>query len=99
MLFWHIDGHHKLKRFLSQNYALAVFIAICVYFPIFYLIVVVGTCLCIKGLWTGLGFSISPLEVWIEDCGVHTQCSQDTQGVLDWATIFLQVKLKENVHF
>ena len=50
MLFWHIDGHHKLKRFLSQNYALAVFIAICVYFPILYLIVVVGTCLCIKGL-------------------------------------------------
>ena len=48
MLFWHIDGHHKLKRFLSQNYALAVFIAICVYFPILYLIVVVGTCLCIK---------------------------------------------------
>ena len=42
MLFWHIDGHHKLKRFVSQAYALAVFIAICVYSPILYLIAGVG---------------------------------------------------------
>ena len=43
---WHIEGHHKLIRFVSQNYKVVAFTAIFVYL----VVVVVVTCLCIKGL-------------------------------------------------